>query len=284
MNLESVRFPQLSRIAVGLVVFAALVALPASARVVPATEPAGAPVAVTPPVAGEAPGATPDLPGQAPNGPGLTPHYKQIPASAFQPRNSTTNVVYHSLGYIYTTTGGFFWAPLDLPAGSLLLGMRLYYYDNDATDGVTVYLTRFDGDAVPTYTDLYATGTTGAPGYGSLYLATGVSGETIRDFDPADNTTEWLYDILVSMPASSDVRFKNVRLYWQQQVAPAPAVAAFADVPTDYWAFKHIEALYASGITAGCGTGPLIYCPEKTITRAEMAVYMAKALGLYWPR
>jgi hypothetical protein len=35
-----------------------------------------------------------------------------------------------------------------------------------------------------------------------------------------------------------------------------------------------------SGITVGCGSGD--YCPSSFITRGEMAVFLAKALGLQW--
>ncbi len=45
--------------------------------------------------------------------------------------------------------------------------------------------------------------------------------------------------------------------------------------------FQFIEALYASGITAGCGGGN--YCPDSPLTRGQMAVFLAKALGLQWP-
>ena len=41
-----------------------------------------------------------------------------------------------------------------------------------------------------------------------------------------------------------------------------------------------IDALAAAGITAGCATGPLRYCPDKPVTRAEMATFLARALGL----
>jgi len=57
-----------------------------------------------------------------------------------------------------------------------------------------------------------------------------------------------------------------------------PAVGAstgFTDVPVDYWAAAWIEQLAAEGITGGCGTG--IYCPDATVTRAEMAVFLLKA-------
>lgn len=44
-----------------------------------------------------------------------------------------------------------------------------------------------------------------------------------------------------------------MRVYYTLQVSPAPAVATFSDVPTSHPFFRFIEALVASGITAGCG-------------------------------
>jgi subtilisin family serine protease len=51
----------------------------------------------------------------------------------------------------------------------------------------------------------------------------------------------------------------------------------FADVPATYWAWSFIERLYAAGITGGCGTSPLIYCPDNSVTREQMAVFLLKA-------
>jgi hypothetical protein len=45
--------------------------------------------------------------------------------------------------------------------------------------------------------------------------------------------------------------------------------------------FRFIEALAAAGITSGCGAGN--YCPDRNVTRGEMAVFLAKALGLHFP-
>ncbi|MBK9208838.1 MAG: SBBP repeat-containing protein [Anaerolineales bacterium] len=50
----------------------------------------------------------------------------------------------------------------------------------------------------------------------------------------------------------------------------------FSDVPTNHWAFSYIEKLFASGITAGCGAG--IYCPDNTVTRDQMAVFLLKGM------
>ena len=61
-------------------------------------------------------------------------------------------------------------------------------------------------------------------------------------------------------------------------VSPSPVQATFNDVPTNHPFFQFIEALAASGITAGCGSGN--YCPDNPVTRGQMAVFLAKALGL----
>jgi hypothetical protein len=52
----------------------------------------------------------------------------------------------------------------------------------------------------------------------------------------------------------------------------------FADVPLDYWSWQYIEAIYAVGITSGCGTNPLIYCPTLPVTRAQMAVFLLRGI------
>jgi hypothetical protein len=58
-------------------------------------------------------------------------------------------------------------------------------------------------------------------------------------------------------------------------VPPGPGVATFPDVPTNYWAFKYVEYCYAQGIVTGYWDG---YHPEETVTRAQMAVYSARAI------
>ena len=55
--------------------------------------------------------------------------------------------------------------------------------------------------------------------------------------------------------------------------------ASFADVTASYWAWAWIETLYSSGITGGCATTPdLLYCPEASVTRAQMAVFLLKSM------
>ena len=60
-------------------------------------------------------------------------------------------------------------------------------------------------------------------------------------------------------------------------IPPIGTGLVFSDVPTSYWAVDWIEKLYADGITNGCGTSPLVYCPDRSITRAEMAIFLLRA-------
>ena len=63
---------------------------------------------------------------------------------------------------------------------------------------------------------------------------------------------------------------------------PPPACTppgTFADVPCPGgFAVDYIEGIYNEGVTAGCGNGN--YCPNASITNAQMAVYMVKAFGI----
>jgi hypothetical protein len=59
---------------------------------------------------------------------------------------------------------------------------------------------------------------------------------------------------------------------------PPPATGIFDDVPKTRWAAAWIEQLYREGITKGCPYPN--FCPDSSVTRAEMAVFMARAFGL----
>lgn len=56
-----------------------------------------------------------------------------------------------------------------------------------------------------------------------------------------------------------------------------PASTAFNDVPTYNWAYTYIDKLLQAGITSGCATAPMRYCPEAQVTRDQMAVFLLRA-------
>jgi hypothetical protein len=59
------------------------------------------------------------------------------------------------------------------------------------------------------------------------------------------------------------------------------AAAGFTDVSPNDVAAPAIATIAAWGITAGCG--PQIFCPTANVTRAQMAIFIERALGTYAP-
>ncbi len=55
-----------------------------------------------------------------------------------------------------------------------------------------------------------------------------------------------------------------------------PATATFPDVPTDHWAYKHVEYCCAQGIVGGYWDG---YHPHEIVNRAQMAACVARAVA-----
>ena len=65
---------------------------------------------------------------------------------------------------------------------------------------------------------------------------------------------------------------------------PAPPQSAgFTDVDPSGVHTANIEALFAAGITVGCGREPRRFCPDQPVTRAQMATFLARALNLEAP-
>ena len=76
------------------------------------------------------------------------------------------------------------------------------------------------------------------------------------------------------------VVFESYREPWKIVEGPVgpfwgTLTPTFPDVPFPYWAHIWIQRLYKAEITAGCGNGN--YCPEGTVTRDQMAVFLLKA-------
>lgn len=51
----------------------------------------------------------------------------------------------------------------------------------------------------------------------------------------------------------------------------------FEDVPVTHPYWKVIETLYVNGLTSGCSTAPLKFCPDQIMDRAQAAVFMMRA-------
>lgn len=61
---------------------------------------------------------------------------------------------------------------------------------------------------------------------------------------------------------------------------PAPTGRTFGDVPAGYWAADWIELAFREGLTTGCAVlqGSRLFCPNDLVTRAEIAVFLERAL------
>ena len=98
-----------------------------------------------------------------------------------------------------------------------------------------------------------------------------------------DNATmQILLDIILTSGDTTQ-SFAGATVFYRLQVSPAPALVSFNDVPDTHPFYQFIEALKSSGITGGCQAAPPLYCPDNFVTRGQMAVFLAKALGLQFP-
>jgi hypothetical protein len=93
-----------------------------------------------------------------------------------------------------------------------------------------------------------------------------------------NNANAYIADVIEN--PGTNIQWSQFRVRYRLQVSPAPAVATFTDVPTNHPFFRFVEALFAAGITGGCGGGN--YCPDTPVTRGQMAVFLSAALGLHF--
>ncbi len=201
----------------------------------------------------------------------------KIHSSAFRPQcGSTTLTAYWDTTQTYIESnynGCMLYAPAALPAGALVTQVGFDGKDLEPVLDIDwgIYWVSMDGSDTTGDIAWYS-----SPQSGGSFSATATLNTPVT-VDPS-----LYYFALVDLKeASQNMCVKGMRVVYKLQVSPAPATATFTDVPTNYWAFRHIEALAASGISAGCGPG--IFCPENYVKRSEMAVFLAKALGLHWP-
>ncbi len=61
---------------------------------------------------------------------------------------------------------------------------------------------------------------------------------------------------------------------------PPACTLEFEDVPCENIFSEWIEELYAEGVTGGCSVTPLLYCPDNSVTRGQMAVFLTIAFNL----
>jgi hypothetical protein len=202
-----------------------------------------------------------------------------IGAYDFDVYNSSNSVYwgYPGTGARYMPTGnplaGF--ASVHLPNGAVVTRIELQGCDFSATGDLRATLfSNATAGGIEAETVHGLVETTGSPGCG--YFSASLPPAT------ASNEARAYYVQVSHGSNDPNTRFSAVRLFYHLQVSPSPAVATFpVDVPTTHPFFRFIVALAAAGITGGCGPGA--YCPDAALTRGQMAVFFATALGLHFP-
>ena len=182
----------------------------------------------------------------------------------------------NSFGSRYCLTSCTLEAPVMLPAGARIEAIELEACDTNATAKVDANL--IDLGALESSAPTLASVTTGiaeTPGC-SFFLAPVPGGHTV------DNLNNTYLAQVALIGGTSATRFQAVRIIYRLQVSPAPVVATFPnDVPTTHPFFRFVEALGRAGISGGCAPGS--FCPDAPVTRGQMAVFLATALGLHFP-
>ena len=54
-------------------------------------------------------------------------------------------------------------------------------------------------------------------------------------------------------------------------------LSSFADVTGTHPLWRYVEGFFLQGITTGCATNPLRFCPAQQVTRAQMAVFIMRS-------
>ena len=221
--------------------------------------------------------------------------YVAVPPNAFQPYNNSQTYTSDSfgLGPRWVTSGGShdLTAPLFLPAGAKIVYVEMDYYDNSAVGATIGSLVECDflgqncvthpaagvGTADCSVPGFLCSGGANAPGLSN------VSADLTADNITVSNFTRQYS--LNAAPSTIDgsTKIAGMIVGYVLQVSAAPVSPSFNDVPTGDFGYQYIEALKKSGITGGCQASPPRFCPDGFVTRRQMAIFLAKALGLQWP-
>jgi len=228
---------------------------------------------------------------EAPGAFGLDHQWTVFHVSKFEPMDGIANPDYYGNGYIRPATeGDEFWAQVDLPTGAEIHAVMWHIYDGTASGSwSSLQLVRYQAARTGTTPDEdiiqdFSSGWAATPDYAVLQDPDGLP-VIVRAYEDIDGSggkdfvAYVLYAYCWGTPLSQ-LRLFGVTIYWRRVISPAPASPTFPDVAPGYWAYQEIEALAAAEITTGYPDGT--FRPTNPVTRAQMATFLARALGLHW--
>ncbi len=224
------------------------------------------------------------LSGQSTVGSGLAPRVvKEAPAYG---TTSWTAVRHNAFEFTTLTGSAYGWVsgvsrystfgPLNsnirVPTGAIIRRLEFDYCDTNATNHMSMVLVGCDNQG---QNCSYITPFLLSAGDGCTYVFDDTLAIEVDNYNS-------IYTLEVQFGAVDGSNLLGGAIVsYQRQLSPPPVTPTFGDVPTTDGAYQHIEALVAAGITGGCGGGN--YCPGTAVTRRQMAVFIALALGLHFP-
>jgi hypothetical protein len=195
--------------------------------------------------------------------------------------------LFESDGYIYMNGEYVFDAALSLPDGAQITHLCLYstnFKPGSTLNLVLQAVKLAPGGLSPGVVTIPGTSVTATYSSGYDSVCSGPIAYTVHDQADidGDGIAELIaYRLSVTFSiGDGSLGLGGVHVVWHRQISPPPATPTFGDVPAGNLFFQSVEALAASGITGGCGGGN--YCPTASLTRGQMAAFLAKALGLHW--
>jgi hypothetical protein len=108
---------------------------------------------------------------------------------------------------------------------------------------------------------------------------------TVVTSQTATGTTLWQTWDTTGVPNGARTLTASVTMNGQTASASLPVVVAngasspFADVALGNPFWTWIQAVTAAGIASGCGGNPPQYCPQDSVTRAQMAVLLLRGMA-----
>ncbi len=214
-------------------------------------------------------------------GSGTNIHY--VSAEEFVCSDTSGNCKYQDQGDGFWCSPAAYedvFAAVRLPTGAQIQGYRVVYEKSGGPD-FSVRLRRgWQWGPNKGSVEIQSWVGTGTPGVASTWVNISPDHTVFYRFFNGLQFVHNSYYLWVTLPPTYSVKLRGVLVYWNRQISPAPVDPTFPDVAPGYWAFQEIEALAASGITTGYPDGT--FRPTAVVTRAQMATFLARALGLHW--
>ena len=228
--------------------------------------------------------SNPDIPSNV----GVDEEAITVSGLTFEPRDSATTFASDFAGGRWVAGGpSYLYAPLPrIPNGADIVQVLFYVEDSDAAVDFHGRLCRHWIDSATGLnpgSDCPVSIRSAGTGNGFIWANLPPTLNYRFDVDNDGIVENVAYTLSANWGASTSgsIKLRHARVLFKRQVSPAPAFATFSDVPVGSPLHRFVEALVDSGITGGCGSG--MYCPNASVTRGQMAVFLSSALGLHWP-